>query len=76
MALLKTIYDPNLLTSQEHGQQILAKDRDSMEYKREGNDDDDENILTNHNITYASVSSLNDIVRERLAKAEHSLAVI
>ena len=34
MALLKTIYDPVLLTSQEDRQKILAKDRDSMDYKR------------------------------------------
>ena len=73
MALLKTIYDPVLLTSQEDGQKTLTKDRDSLEYKRQDNDDDDENILTNHNITYASVLLLNDIVRERFAKAQYKL---
>ena len=51
----------------------MAEDRDSMEYKREGNDNNDENILTNHNIAYASVLLLNDIVRERFAKAECKL---
>ena len=73
MALLKTIYNPVLLTRQEDGQRTLTKDRDSMEHKREGNDSDDENILTNRNNTYASVSLLNDIVRERFAKAEYKL---
>ena len=44
-----------------------------MEYKREGNDNDDENILTNHNITHASVSLSTDIVRERFAKAGYKV---
>ena len=54
MGLLETIYDPVLLTRQEDGQKILAKDRDTIDHEREENDDD-ENILTDHNITFTSV---------------------
>ena len=54
MGLLETIYDPVLLTRREDGQKILAKDRDTIDHEREDNDDD-ENILTDHNITFTSV---------------------